>query len=139
MNKTVLIVDDVAYVRKTLADIFREARYQVVGEAESAAQALEIYVRTRPDVVTMDIVMAEMSGIEATRQLLKIDKDAKVIIVSGLGQEHLVMDAIHVGARDFITKPFKAMDVIRTVERNLADGAGRGAQTPSREAKLARG
>ena len=106
MSRTVLIVDDVAFVRKTLTEIFQEARYQVVGEAESAAKALELYARLRPDVVTMDIVMPEMSGIEATRQLLKLDKEAKVIIVSGLGQEHLVMDAIHVGARDYITKPF---------------------------------
>jgi len=121
MPRTVLIVDDVAYVRKTLADIFKEARYQVVGEAASAAQAMELYVKNRPDLVTMDIVMAEMSGIEATRQLLKIDKDARVVMVSGLGQEHLVMDAIHVGARDYITKPFKAADIIRTAERTLSD------------------
>jgi two-component system chemotaxis response regulator CheY len=138
MPKTVLIVDDVAYVRKTLADIFKEARYQVVGEAESAAQAMELYVKNRPDLVTMDIVMSEMSGIEATRQLLKIDKDARVIMVSGLGQEHLVMDAIHVGARDYITKPFRAADIIRTADRTLSE-FGPGTSTPSRNQKVAEG
>jgi two-component system chemotaxis response regulator CheY len=138
MPRTVLIVDDVAYVRRTLAELFKEARYQVVGEAESAAQALELYVQTRPDLVTMDVVMPEMSGIEATRQLLKLDKEARVIIVSGLGQEHLVMDAIHVGARDYITKPFRTADVIRTAERTLADLDTR--RTPSsRDQKVAQG
>lgn len=130
MNRTILIVDDVAFVRKTLTEIFQQARYQVVGEAESAAKALELYMRLRPDLVTMDIVMPEMSGIEATRQILKLDKEARVVMVSGLGQEHLVMDAIHVGARDYITKPFHSADVIRTVERCLADLKG-----PSRSSK----
>ena len=109
-----------------------------MGEAESAAQAMELYVRNRPDLVTMDIVMAEMSGIEATRQLLKIDKEARVIIVSGLGQEHLVMDAIHVGARDYITKPFRAADIIRTADRTLSDlESKKGAH--SRDQKTAEG
>jgi len=124
MNRTILIVDDVAFVRKTLTEIFQQARYQVVGEADCAAKALELYARLRPDLVTMDIVMPEMSGIEATRQLLKLDKEARVVVISGLGQEHLVMDAIHVGARDYITKPFHTSDVIRTVERCLADLQG---------------
>ncbi len=137
MSRTVLIVDDVAFVRKTLTEIFQEARYQVVGEADSAAKALELYARLRPDVVTMDIVMPEMSGIEATRQLLKLDKEARVIIVSGLGQEHLVMDAIHVGARDFITKPFNGPDVIRTVERAITDARGMAKSPVQREPRAA--
>ena len=139
MSRTVLIVDDVAFVRKTLTEIFQEARYQVVGEAESAAKALELYARLRPDVVTMDIVMPEMSGIEATRQLLKLDKEAKVIIVSGLGQEHLVMDAIHVGARDYITKPFNGSEVIKTVERTLGDARGAGKISAQRDSRAASG
>lgn len=119
MGPKVLIVDDVPFVRKTLAEIFRQARYTVVGEAADGQEALEIYARTRPDLVTMDVVMPQMSGIEAIRKLMKLDKEAKVIIVSAMDQESLVMDAINVGARDYLLKPFSAQDVLRTAERVL--------------------
>jgi two-component system chemotaxis response regulator CheY len=135
MARTVLIVDDVAFVRKTLSEIFTEAHYQVVGEAEDGAKAIDLYARLRPDVVTMDIVMPQMSGIDATRKIIKMDKDAKVVIVSAMGQENLVMEAINVGARDYILKPFSSSDVLKTVERVLAGDAPAG-RTISREQKL---
>jgi two-component system chemotaxis response regulator CheY len=128
MGPKVLIVDDVPFVRKTLAEIFRQARYTVVGEAADGKEALEIYARTRPDLVTMDVVMPQMSGIEAIRKLVKLDKDAKVIIVSAMDQESLVMDAINVGARDYLLKPFSAEDVLRTAERVLTGREDAGAQ-----------
>ena len=111
MAKTVLIVDDVAFVRKTLTDILTEAHYQVVGEAADGAQAIELYAKLRPDLVTMDVVMPRMSGIDATRKILKADKDARIVIISAMGQESLVMEAINVGAKDYILKPFSSMDV----------------------------
>ena len=83
MGPKVLIVDDVPFVRKTLAEIFRQARYTVVGEAADGQEALEIYARTRPDLVTMDVVMPQMSGIEAIRKLMKLDKEAKVMVRVG--------------------------------------------------------
>jgi two-component system chemotaxis response regulator CheY len=121
MARTVLIVDDVAFVRKTLAEILTEAHYQVVGEAQDGLQALELYASLRPDLVTMDVVMPQMSGIDATRRIMKADKDARVVIVSAMGQENLVMEAINVGARDYILKPFSADEVLKTVERALSD------------------
>ena len=121
MSKTVLIVDDVAFVRKTLTDILTEAHYQVVGEASDGAQALDLYTKLRPDLVTMDIVMPNMSGIDATKKILKADKDARVIIISAMGQESLVMEAINVGAKDYILKPFSSMDVLKTLERAMLD------------------
>lgn len=117
MAKTVLVVDDVAFVRKTLIDILTEAHYQVVGEAQDGNQAIEMYTRLRPDIVTMDVVMPNVSGIDATRKIMKINKDAKVVIISAMGQENLVMEAINVGAKDYILKPFSAADVLKTIER----------------------
>ncbi|MGE0615668.1 MAG: response regulator, partial [Bacteriovoracia bacterium] len=102
MARTVLIVDDVSFVRKTLADILTKAHFQVVGEAETGVQAVEMYMRLKPNVVTMDVVMPQMSGIEATRKIVKKDKNARINIVSAMGQEHMVMEAINAGARDYI-------------------------------------
>ncbi|HCM40168.1 MAG: hypothetical protein A2Z97_13990 [Bdellovibrionales bacterium GWB1_52_6] len=121
MAKTVLIVDDIEFVRKTLSDILTAARYTVVGEAADGQEAIEMYHRLRPNIVTMDVVMPKMSGIEAIRKIIQQDKDARVVIISAMGQENLVMDAITVGAKDYILKPFSAADVLKTIEHALAD------------------
>ena len=119
MAKTVLIVDDIAFVRKTLSEILTKAHYQIIGEASDGAEAVKLYARLQPDVVTMDVVMPQMSGIDATRKIIKADKNAKVIIISAMGQENLVMEAINVGEKDYILKPFSTEDVLRTIERAL--------------------
>jgi two-component system chemotaxis response regulator CheY len=119
MAKTILIVDDVGFVRRTLREIFTEAGYQVVGEAADGAEACDLYLKLRPDLVTMDMVMPTMSGIDATRRIVKMDPAARVVIISAMGQENLVMEAINVGAKDYILKPFTAMDVLKTVERAI--------------------
>ncbi|MGE4107004.1 MAG: response regulator [Bacteriovoracia bacterium] len=126
MARTVLIVDDVSFVRKTLADILTKAHFQVVGEAETGVQAVEMYMRLKPNVVTMDVVMPQMSGIEATRKIVKKDKNARIIIVSAMGQEHMVMEAINAGARDYILKPFTENEIIRTVEHVITSDQGGG-------------
>lgn len=119
MAKTILIVDDVAFVRRTLSEILSEAHYQIVGEAANGAEAVRMYQKFKPNLVTMDIVMPEMSGIEATKKILKTDKDAKIVMISAMGQDALIMEAISSGARDFILKPFTSVEVLRTIERTL--------------------
>lgn len=123
MAKTVLIVDDVAFVRKTLTEILTDAHYQVIGEAKDGVEAIDLYTKHRPDLVTMDIVMPKLSGLEAAQRILKMNKDAKIIVISAMGQESLVMEAINVGVRDYIIKPFSSTDVLKTVERALIDEA----------------
>ena len=123
MPKRVLIVDDVAFVRKTLSDILTEAHYQVVGEAADGAEAIGLYMKLKPDIVTMDVVMPSMSGIEATKRIMSIDKSARVVIISAMGQESLIMEAVNVGAKDYLLKPFSAPDLLKTIERALIDDA----------------
>lgn len=133
MAKTVLIVDDIAFVRKTLSDILTQAHYQVIGEASDGAEAVSLYLKLRPDIVTMDVVMPQMSGIDATRKILKTDKEAKVVIISAMGQENLVMEAINVGAKDYILKPFSKDEVLKTIERALLGDQSLIGRTAARE------
>jgi two-component system chemotaxis response regulator CheY len=119
MAKTVLIVDDVAFVRKTLAEILTESGYTVVGEASDGREAIEKWRALRPDLVTMDVVMPNLGGIEATKEIMKQDKNAIVVMISAMDQIHLVMEAINVGARDYIQKPFHSQDVANVLSRAI--------------------
>lgn len=132
MAKTVLIVDDIAFVRKTLAEILREAGYQVVGEATDGREAVEKWTELRPDVVTMDVVMPNLSGIDATKEILKRDKQAIVVMISAMDQIHLVMEAINAGAKDYIQKPFHSADIHQVLSRAI-----RGESNPEAPATLA--
>ena len=93
----------------------------VVGEAEDGVAVVESCRRLRPDVVVMDVRLADGSGIEATREIVKHDARAVVVMCSALGQESLVMEAIEAGASDFIVKPFKSEDVLSVVKKVLGD------------------
>ncbi len=112
MSKTrVLVVDDAIFMRNMIIDIFAGDEFEVVGQAANGVEAVEKYRELKPDLTTMDIVMPFKSGIEATKEIVELDKDAVVIMCSALGQESLVMEAIEAGAADFIVKPFKPDDV----------------------------
>lgn len=121
MAKTALVVDDVAFARKVIKEILTAAKYTVLAEAANGDEAIAMYKKFKPDFVTMDVVMPVRGGIEATRKILEDDKDARIIIVSAMGHEQLLMEAINAGARDYILKPFSAEDVVRAVEKLLAD------------------
>ena len=117
MGKKVLIVDDAAFMRMMLKDILTKNGYEVVGEAENGAKAVERYKEVTPDLVTMDITMPEMDGISALKNIRSIDSNAKVVMCSAMGQQAMVIEAIQAGARDFIVKPFQADRVLEAVKK----------------------
>jgi two-component system chemotaxis response regulator CheY len=124
MSHKVLIVDDAAFMRSMIAQILEKSGdFEVVGYATTGAEALERYRELQPHLVTMDIVMPEMDGIEATRAIIEDDPDALIIMCSALGQEALVIESLAAGARDFIVKPFTPEKVLQMVHNVLgSDG-----------------
>ena len=117
MSKRIMIVDDAIFMRMKLKDILEKNGYEVVAEAQNGADAIEKYRAERPDIVTMDITMPEMDGIEALKGIKRIDPSAKVIMCSAMGQQAMVIEAIQAGARDFIVKPFQADRVLEAVRK----------------------
>ncbi|AFK22137.1 response regulator [Pyrococcus sp. ST04] len=116
----ILIVDDAAFMRMLLKKILTQAGHQVVGEASNGKEAVEKYKQLKPDLVTMDIVMPEMDGITAVKEIMKIDPNAKIIMITAVGQEAKVMEALKSGAKGYIVKPFQAQKVIEEVNRVLS-------------------
>ncbi len=119
MSNRILVVDDAAFMRMMIKDILVKNGYQVVGEAADGMQAIEKFKELRPDLVTMDITMPEMDGIQALKEIRKIDPNAKIIMCSAMGQQAMVIDAIQAGAKDFIVKPFQADRVIEAIKKTL--------------------
>ena len=113
----ILIVDDAAFMRMMIKDILTKNGYEVVAEAANGVEAVELYKSHQPDLVTMDITMPEMDGIEAVKQIKAVNPAAKVIMCSAMGQHSMVMDAIKAGANDFIVKPFQADRVLEAVKK----------------------
>lgn len=118
-GKSVLIVDDAAFMRMMIKDILTKNGYQVVGEAENGLKAVEKYAELKPDLVIMDITMPEMDGIEAVKNIKKINSAATIIMCSAMGQQAMVIESIQAGAKDFIVKPFQAERVIEAVSKVL--------------------
>src|SRR5690606_11837606 len=119
MERTVLICDDAIFMRAVLGDILRQAGFDVAGEAETGAEAVAKYRELKPDLVTMDIVMPDMSGIDAVREIIKEHPKARIVMCSAMGQQSLVVEAIQARARDFIVKPFQPSRVLEAVQRVL--------------------
>ena len=117
MAKNILICDDAAFMRMMIKDILTKNGYNVVGEAENGAKAIEKYNETKPDLVLMDITMPEMDGIQALKKIKESDPKAMVIMCSAMGQQAMVIEAIQSGAKDFIVKPFQADRVLEAVKK----------------------
>ncbi|MBP2029993.1 two-component system chemotaxis response regulator CheY [Methanohalophilus levihalophilus] len=116
----VLIVDDTAFMRKLMKNILFGAGFDVAGEAENGKMAVEMYQQIKPDIVTMDVVMPEMTGIDALKNIKSIDGNAKVVMCTAIGQEKIVKTAIKLGAKGYIIKPFQAPKVIEEIKKVLA-------------------
>ncbi len=117
MGKRVLITDDTAFMRMTLRNVLEKNGYEIAAEAEDGLQAIEKYKATKPDLVTMDITMPNMDGITAIKKIMEIDPEAKIIVVSAMGQKALVIEALNSGARDFIVKPFQPDRALEALQK----------------------
>ena len=117
MSLRVLIADDARFMRQLIRDIIEPEGYEVVGEAEDGRAVVEAFKQHNPDLVTMDVVMPKCSGIDAVKEILKINPSAKIAMVSALGQEQLVTEALQAGAADYIVKPFKPDAVLATLRK----------------------
>ncbi len=115
--KRVLIVDDAAFMRMSIRNMLESNGFEIVGEAENGVMAIEKYKELQPEVVTMDITMPEMDGLEALREIKKIDPSASVVMVSALGQEARMKEAIIYGAKGFIVKPFKEEIIVSALSK----------------------
>ncbi len=113
----VLFVDDSAFMRGILKGIILKDPYVLAGEAENGREGIEKFQELKPDLVTMDIVMPEMDGIDAVKGIRERNPDARIIMVSAMGQQSMVIEAIQAGARDFIIKPFQPPRVHEALKR----------------------
>lgn len=117
---TVLVVDDAAFMRMSIKKVLEKNGFEVVGEAENGQVGVEKFLEFHPDIVTMDITMPEMTGIEALKNIRQHDPNARVVMVSAMGQEALVREAILSGAKSFIVKPYKEDFIVNTLNSVLA-------------------
>lgn len=117
MAKNILICDDAAFMRMMIKDILSKNGYEIAGEAENGAKAVEKYREIKPDLVMMDITMPEMDGIQALKKIKAEDPSATVIMCSAMGQQAMVIESIQSGAKDFIVKPFDKDRVLEAVKK----------------------
>ncbi|MCK4601280.1 MAG: response regulator [Phycisphaerae bacterium] len=124
MTPRVLVVDDLPFMRSLLRDILTGAGMTVVAEAEDGRQALIAYLASEPDIVLLDIVMPVMDGLTALRKLRILDRRARVVMCSALGEQEMIVRAIQFGARDFVVKPFRPERVVSAISKVIQADAG---------------
>ena len=116
-NLTFVVVDDAVFMRTLLKKMIEEVEgYTVVGEGSNGYEAIEQARKNQPDIMTLDITMPDLDGIKAVQEILKVSPKTKVIMVSAMGQQSMVIDAIKLGARDFVVKPFEKSRVIQAIK-----------------------
>lgn len=115
--KRVLVADDAAFMRLTIKNMLSKNGFEVVGEAENGLQAVQKCGELQPDIVTLDITMPEMTGIEALKEIMKSYPNTNVVMVSALGQEGMVKEAVMLGAKGFVVKPFKEDIIVAALSK----------------------
>ena len=115
-TRSALVCDDKPYIRKVIGKVLEQVGVTVVGEAETGVEAVQKYRELSPDLVTMDIIMPGMSGLDAVREILSFDPAAHVLVCSGLGQEALVAKAMNAGAKGYVLKPFTLSDLLEAIQ-----------------------
>jgi two-component system chemotaxis response regulator CheY len=118
----VLLADDLSFMRMVQREILKDRGYVVVAEATNGLEAVELFSQHRPDLTILDITMPQMNGLEATKRILAVDPKAAIIICSALGQQKLIVEAIQLGVRDFIVKPFKPERLVGAIRKALKTG-----------------
>jgi len=119
-SKRIMVVDDAEFTRKMLTLEVEQAGYKVVAEAENGLEAIDLYKTHQPDIVTMDIVMPGMGGIEAVKKIIEIDPNAKIVMLSSMGVGANVQEAVAAGAKNFILKPYSTSRLIEVLDKTLA-------------------
>jgi two-component system chemotaxis response regulator CheY len=117
--KRVLVVDDASFMRMSISMMLKKHNFEIIGEAENGVEGVRKYKELKPDIVTMDITMPEISGIEALKQIREFDPKANVIMITAMGQEALVREAVMNGAKSFLVKPFKEEQLINVLNKIL--------------------
>lgn len=128
MSRTVLICDDARFMRTVIGRMLENGGFTIAGEAATGPEALAKYAELKPDLVTMDVVMPEMGGIETARQITGSDPDACIVMCSAMGQDALMADALKAGAAAFVVKPFDEPKLLAAATEALARRAARSAQ-----------
>lgn len=124
MGEKILVVDDALFMRVTLRNILNANGYEQVLEAKDGEEALKVYEQERPELVLMDISMPVMDGIEALKNIRRIDEKAVVVMCSAVGQEAMILEAVQSGASDFIVKPFEPEHIVMAVQKYLGSTKG---------------
>lgn len=117
ITKKVVIVDDTMFMRLTLKNMLQSFGLEIAGEGSNGHEAVKLYKRIKPDLITMDITMPQKDGLQAVKEIIAHDQQAVIIMVSAMGQKAKVVDAISAGAKDFIVKPFKQERIAEALER----------------------
>jgi len=120
MGKRILIVDDATFIRTMVKKVLEPLGYEIAGEATNGNEAVTKYEELKPDLVTMDITMKEKDGLEAAKAILSRYPDARIIMVTALGQEKMLIDSFKIGVKDFVVKPFAPERIISAVEKAFA-------------------
>jgi len=118
---SVLVVDDAAFMRLAIKNVLEKSGFKVIADAKNGQEGIEKYTELKPDIVTMDITMPDMTGIEALKKIREADQNAKVVMISAMGQERMVKEAIINGAKSFIVKPYKEEHIVETLLKIASD------------------